>query len=494
MLSVHVLDATGSYLGYLHSATRIAFLAELNNPGSGSFEINPDAADASLIVSERIIEVRWLESAIGHWVIQSIEEPLVTTSRSEMIRVSGQGLMGLLRGANLYPHAWPLLTNQESLSIPLVCAPTVGAGFLAMFNGNVELPFWINFGATTDTDLATWPDDIHLEFRYGQNMLDVVTALSGFGHDFVMSGDRSLDAYVVAGSNLAATIVFIEGKNILAMKRTTDSLDLATVVLGSGQNAVVESTDFTWSTRRRQAHLAARGATDEQQVRAANELFLTRVRQPIQSYELTVRNSPVALYDYGLGDTIRVITKRGGQMTLRVLSIHIEETDTKSQVVTLGVNDTALGYTQRLATAINANSSVQAAAAWRLVTPDVRPARTLVTFDWLVSGTVSTGDQKGGVYEVTERLQVLGLTGGVGTAPGTSDASLSIQYSLDRMSTWNDLYSTDPIIGVGTKNISDGVLAMTLLQPGMWLRFKVDAVGSGPAMANLSARLRTMGV
>lgn len=491
MLSVHVLDPDGAYLGYLHSATQIAFLKELNNPGSGSFEINPDATDAALIDPERLIEVRWLDDAIGHWVIQAIEEPLVAP-RSDMVRVSGQGLMGLLRSVVLYPHAWPLLNDQDSLNIPLVCASTVGAGFLAMFNGNVDLPFWINFGPTQDTALATWPDDIHLEFRYGQNMLDVVSGLAGFGHDFMMAPERSLDAYVAAGSNLAASIVFVEGKNIISMRRTTESTDLATVVLGAGQNMLVESTDFTWSTRRRQAHLPARNATNEQQVRAANELFLERVRQPIESYDLVVRNSPVALYDYDIGDTVRVITKRGGQMTLRILSIHIEETDANSQVVTLGVNDAPMGMSQRLLTAINANSSVRAAGGWRLVAPDMRPARTIVTFDWLISGTISAGDQQGGVYEVADRIQILGLTGGVGTAPG-SDATLSIEYSLDRMTTWNDLYSTNPVIGGSKKTVTDGVLAATLLQPGTWLRFNVDAPGSS-AMANLNVRLRTLGV
>ena len=95
MLSLHVLDSDGEYLGYLHSATRIAYLAELNGPGGGSFEINPSAADASLVQPERIIEVRWLTGAIGQWMIQTVVEPLVGATRAAMTKVSGQGLLGI---------------------------------------------------------------------------------------------------------------------------------------------------------------------------------------------------------------------------------------------------------------------------------------------------------------------------------------------------------------------------------------------------------------
>ena len=58
------------------------------------------------------------------------------------------------------------------------------------------------------------------------------------------------------------------------------------------------------------------------------------------------------------------------------------------------------------------------------------------------------------------------------------------------MDTWADLYSTGPVIGGGQRAITDGVLALRLLQPGTWLRFNVDSPGSA-AMANLSVRLRT---
>ena len=126
---------------------------------------------------------------------------------------------------------------------------------------------------------------------------------------------------------------------------------------------------------------------------------------------------------------------------------------------------------------------------WRLNARDVRTVRQIVTFDWAINGTVVTGDGQGGVVEVRNRLQILNLTGGVTTAPGT-EATLDIDYSLDKMSTWTSLYTTRPHVGAGVKTLTDGVLALTLLQPGMYLRFNVDGAGSG-AMANLRVQLRT---
>ena len=489
MLSLHVLDSDGEYLGYLHSATRIAYLAELNGPGGGSFEINPGAADAALVQPERIIEVRWLTGAIGQWVIQTMVEPLVGSTKAAMMKVSGQGLLGLLRKMVLYPHAWPALTDADALDAPLVCAPNVGMGFLGLFTGNVELPFTLNFSPTKDTNLTNWPNDVYLEFRPGQTMLDVVNGLAGLGHDFIVSAQRTLDAYVEAGNNVRYTIVFIEGQNLLSLTRTTESADLATVALGAGQTAMVQSTDFTWTTRRRQAYLPVRNATDEQQVAAANALFLERVRQPVQSYELVVRNSPIALYDYRVGDTIGVVTRQG-QLALRVLSIHVEQNG-QDQIVRLGVNETAMGLSQRMATAINAQATMAAASAGRLVAPDVRVIRAPVAFDWMLSGTVIAGDGQGGVIAVRSRLQILELTGGCTVAPRAGeDMLLSMEYSLDGMDTWTDLYSTDPIVGGGQLAITDGVLALTILQPGTYLRFNVDNTGH-EEMQNLRVRLRT---
>ena len=99
-LTFHVLDPNGVHLGYLASAVNRAIFIELNGPGSGKFSINPEAADASLVALENIVEARWAGSAIFHFVIQKIKRPVVAATKAAVMEVSGQGgLAGGGRGA-----------------------------------------------------------------------------------------------------------------------------------------------------------------------------------------------------------------------------------------------------------------------------------------------------------------------------------------------------------------------------------------------------------
>lgn len=489
-LTFHVLDADGAHLGFLPSAVGRTILAELNGPGSGKFSINADAADAALVAAERIVEARWAGSAIFHFVMQRIKQPVVAPTRDgRMIEVSGQGVLGLLRKALLYPHAWPALTDTETADAPLVCAPTFGVGFYGMMNGNVDLPFTFSFSPTKDSNLATWPSNVYLEFRPGQTLWDVVQALTarGYGVRYDPS-TRSMDAYVTVGNDLRYTIIFQEGLNILEYELEQDTLDLATVVLGVGQQALVESVDFSWSTHRRQAYLQAQNATDEQQVAAANAALLAATRQPHSAYTLVVRNSPRALYDYHIGDIVGVRTAMLGVQAFQVLSVTLEDAGADFRV-TLGINGVNMPAAVRQMAASDALAASQSPGnRYHLNARDVRAARPMVNFDWFVAGYVYQLDQTGPVYEIRNRLQVLGVTGSVGTPSTHGDVPISMEYSLDGMDTWIDLFSTNPKFGDGQKTITDGVLALRLLQPGTFLRLNVDSDG---AMYDLSVRLRT---
>lgn len=487
-LTFHVLDPNGAHLGYLASAVNRAIFIELNGPGSGKFAINPEAADASLVALENIVEARWAGGPIFHFIIQKIRRPVVAATKSALMEVSGQGVLAVLRRVVLYPHAWPALSGPEATEAPLVCAPTFGMGFFGMLNGNVDLPFSITFTPTKDSTLVTWPSDVNMEFRPGQTMWDVVSALTARGYDIRFdAGTRSLDAYVHGGNDVRASIIFQEGVNILEYTQTQDTLDLATVVLGAGQQAMVESSNFDWTTRRRQAFLQAQNAVDEQQVAAANAALLARSAAPAAAYELVVRNSPRAGYDYRVGDTIGVMTARLGVQAFRVVTISLEDAAPDFRV-TLGINEEAA---MPAALRQQAASDALAASAspgnrWRLNARDMRTARPAVDFDWFLPGELTDGVQ-GPLYEVRSRLQVLGLTGGCTSAPGDT-CMLTVEYSLDQMKNWSDLFAATPTIGIGALMVTDGVPALRVLQAGTYLRFNLltNAHAGG-----LSVRLRT---
>ena len=487
-LTFHVLDPNGVHLGYLASAVNRAIFAELNGPGSGKFQINPLAADASLVQLENIVEARWAGSAIFHFVIQRIRRPVVATTKAAMLEVSGQGVLAVLRRALLYPHAWPALTGPDAIEAPLVCAPTFGMGFFGLLNGNVDLPFSFTFTPTKDSNFVTWPLDVNLEFRPGQTMWDVVSALVARGYDVRFDpGVRSMDAYVTAGNDVRNTIIFQEGLNILEYTQTSDTFDLATVVLGKGQQTLVESSDFDWTTRRRQAYLQAQNAADEQQVAAANAALLAQSAAPAVAYDLVVRNSPRAMYDYRVGDTIGVRTAGLGSQAFRVLTISLEDAAPDFRV-TLGINEEAAmpaALRQQMASDALATSA-SPGNRWRLNSRDVRTARPEVDFDWYLPGALSDGVQ-GPLYEVRSRLQVLGLTGGCTSAPGGT-CTLTVEYSLDQMANWSDLFEATPTIGNGALTVTDGAPALRVLQAGTYLRFNLR---SNAHAEGLSVRLRT---
>lgn len=491
-LTFHVLDANGAHLGFLPSAVGRTILVELNGPGSGKFSINADAPDAALVAAERIVEARWAGSAIFHFVMQRIKRPVVAPTRAgRMIEVSGQGVLSLLRKVVVYPHAWPALTDPDALDAPLVCGPSFGMGFFGMLNGNADLPFTFSFTPTKDSDLATWPNDVNLEFRPGQTMWDVMQALTarGYGMRYEAS-TRSVDAYVSAGNDLHNVIIFQEGLNILEYVLEQDTLDLATVVLGAGQQAVVESTDFDWTTTRRQAYLQAQNGADEQQVAAANQALLDQVSAPASAYTLVVRNSPRALYDYHIGDTVGVRTAMLGVQAFQVRAVMLEDAGADYRV-TLGINSVLMPAEVRQRVASDALAFSQGPGnRYKLSGRDVRTTRPIVTFDWFYAGAVPS-TALGQVYRVENRLQVIAASGGCSAAIVTGDkAEIMIRYSLDNMASWADLFVSTLQIAGDTMTLATAAPALSVLQPGTYLSVEVRATGHD-SLNDLSLRLRT---
>lgn len=498
-LEFHVRDANGTYLALLQGARNKQYLADLLGCGAGSFVINASDAKATStnLANENIVEVRWAGTTIGHWLIQRRRHAVVANATdAEEIEVSGQGVLAWLKKAVLYPLSWPALTDPDSQQTPIVCAPSAGAGLLGIWSSNVNLPLLIGFNMTTDSNDTDWPQDVYIEFRANQTLLDVVDALRGRGYDVMISPTSlTLNAFVAAGAT--KNVWLRQGFNVVSCNIEYDSGDLATVVLGEGQDVLVEGTDFTWTTRRQQASLSTRNATNETQVAAAVTEYLERVRQPVTAIELAVvQNAATALpafgVDYQLGDTVNVVIPGKINATYRVLAAQLSELDNdpRTVIVNLGLNQVNPHVGERLKTVIDAGAPVAAGGAYNLVARDSRTVRNLVTFDWTISGTVSTGDGKGNIYEVRERVRLLDFTGNVKTAPG-STAVVDLEYSLDQGANWTTIFAdTKPSFPAGEKRMVPGVFSVTLLQLGTWLRFCVDSAGSS-AMADLSVRLRT---
>lgn len=497
MLSFHLLDKNLTYLTELYDAQTRSYLAALNEPGSGSFTINAYSAQATTanLTLGNLVRVDWSGTTIGWWMIEDLSETLIADSKTkETITVSGRGLLALLQKAIIYPLLWP--AEFTRLEMPLVCAPNAGAGFTALANSNVELPFTVSFDSNYDSDDNAWVNDVYLEFRPGQNLLDVIGSLAGLGYYVRISGSRTLDIYKAFGGGLfgqdrTATVIFRRGLNILTASRKTAGRELANVVLGQGQSHWVESQDATSITahNRRQIFLQARGASNESQVIASNAALLARTAEPDAELAIDVTMTPAAFTAYNLGDLVRVIIPGKLNDTYRIYSIQLTQRSGPSDVaVTLGVNRETVLPAVQLQDTINARAATASAAAYRIQAADARigaggPQR----FDWYISGTLSAGDAQGAIHMVPHRMNLETFTCNVKTAPGSA-ATINIQYSDDAGVNWYELFTIKPTVPASATMGTSGTFGVRVLNINTWLRLNVDAAGSSAA-ANLSATL-----
>ena len=498
MLNLHVFSKDLSYLCQLNEIMEPRYLAVLNEAGSGSFTIHSQSSQATTtnLALGNIIRVDWIGDTVGWWVIENLDEVLVgDTQDTEKIVVSGRGLLSLLQKSVLHPILWPAETT--GLDTPLICSPNAGTGFLATSNSGVELPFASSFDLLYDSDDNPWTTAVYLEFRPGQNQLDVVNALTGMGHKVRISPERTLDIYNGFGAGLfgadkTSSVVFRKGHNILSAKRSLKGSELGSVVLAQGQAdwAELSSSSATTAFGTRQVFLQARNATNMSQLLTTTQAFLDRISDPDYELALEVIMSPLALIDYGLGDKIRVVVPPSLDEQYRIYSIQLATHNSPEDVtVVLGVNRETTSAMARLQDTVNARATTASSGAYRMQGAPSRegqggPQR----FDWYLQGTLGTGDGQGSTYVVPSRMLLDSFSAHSTYAPESNPAELDVEYSDDNGLSWYSLFSVIPTVPVGFNLASRGTFGLRVLNPGTLVRFCVNFEGHHP-IENLTVSL-----
>jgi hypothetical protein len=360
----HVTDRAGRYLAFLDSAYDKAYLAQLNDVGAGSFRIHaldPKATAENLAVGN-VVLVRYRNVDVGAFVIEEVREDLVgeQEEQGKVITVSGRGLMALLEDGIVYPTDF---SDQSTWERSFTSTPA--AIFLTLYGeyqarGGGELSY--DFTATHDSNLEPWTSTVTVKYRAGQTLLDVVRNHVGFGVDVTVSPDRVLHYWKSAGEDKSDRVFFRQGLNILSCTRTRDGKALANVVLGEGQDVLVESTDADSIAQygRKEAHLSARNTDSASQVNQDNVLFLDQYSDPVESLTLQVTSDEYfPLLSYGLGDTVRVEIPGHVLGDYRILSVSIREKDSPCDLlVELEVASLRLDYLHRLQRLLEAQRSL----------------------------------------------------------------------------------------------------------------------------------------
>ena len=497
-LSFHVHDKDANYIVELWDISNRKFAAIENEPGSGEFTIHADSVQATTtnLKIGNLIRVDWQSTAIGWWIIEDMDEKLVTPNRAdEEIVVRGRGLLALLQKALIYPLLWPAESTKLDAALPF--APSVGYGFFSVLNSNTEWPFYISFYATIDSDGLDWDSNVYMEFRPGQNMLDVVNAIAGLGYYVRVNPSLYLEIFStygngIYGNNKTSTVYFRKGLNIVAASRKTPGSDLANVVLTKGQLHWVEASDNTSITahNRRQMFLQASNAGAENQAIAAGESLLDRTAEPTFDLSLEVSNTPTAFVDYNVGDLVNVIIPGKVDADYRVKSITLtQRTRPDDLSVTLGINREAILPANRFQYTVNAGTNTASAPATNIQAPDTRDGvGAPIQYRWFINGTLTTGDAQGGLYKVQYRTRIEEFGAIVATAPG-SVATFDIDYSVDAGASWASIFSLKPTIPASQVQSTGGIFAVRSLNANTLLRFNIDGVGAGPAAASVTAIL-----
>jgi hypothetical protein len=368
----HVYTRGGTYLTYLDNAHQKSYLAQLWDVGGGSFSLptdDPKATTANLKPGN-VVKVRYANVDIGAWVMETIATTYVDTGEgaARVITVSGRGLLASMAKGLIYPTD---LMDPANTSERQFTNATKADIFLTLYQeyearGGGLLT--TTFSATHDSNSVAWSDSLSLKYRSGQTLLDVLHQLQGFGLEVVTRPDKTLDAYVSAGTDRSSSVAFRYGQNMLACSTTLQGNDISNAVLGEGENLADEDIDAASITEygRQEAYLPVRNTASAGDITAANTVFLAAYATPPNSIALQVATFPdYPILDYNVGDTVHVSVPDEIDADYRILAIAMEEgTGPCDLRVTLELNSLLAEYLSRLQRAMDASlSSIKPDAA-----------------------------------------------------------------------------------------------------------------------------------
>jgi len=355
LVEYHVYDRYDNYLEYFDNAYERAYLAELNGTGSGSFKLpaNDAKATAANLKTGNIVKVRYCNTNVGAFLIEHVDKPLISEAegaRSFLIR--GRGLLATLAKGVIYPTD----IGDSSTVTRSYTAAACGSVFLDLY-GEFETrgggDLGTDFSTTLDSGGASWTDTQTEDYSAGQTMLDVVRHHVALGIEVTVTPDKVLHYWVEAGSDKTSTVQFATGKNIIKCNLRIDGRDLTNVVLGEGQDMLVETTDATSVSEygRRETYLSGRNTGESSQITTASNEVLDEVANPVDAIDMTVACDVLRPFiDYELGDTVRVhVPDEIDQQDYRVRSIAITDAGGPEDIIaTLAVNSVQLEYMTKL--------------------------------------------------------------------------------------------------------------------------------------------------
>lgn len=338
-----VRDSNRNFLAVLDTIKDRRYIAELNDVGSGQFTIHADSAKATTtnLAIGNIVDVVYEGTVIGAWIIEDLEEDLVSGGENSdrWVKVSGRGVMSLLDRAVVWPEG--LVAEGEPTEKPAsdyypqveytqVSAPELLGNLWGDYVARGGSGLTFTFGDGIDTNAEVWTcGPININLNAGQSVLDVarrMMALSNF--DLIARYDLTLDGYNLLGSDLSSSVTLRYGRDIMSAKKKTSGTEIANVVLGEGIDTFLMTLNSTSINTygRRETHLPLRLTDDLSYVLVANQLLLNQYSNAPTSVDVSaICTNYVPGVNFDVGDTIGVYVPDKVDSTYRVYSWALQD-------------------------------------------------------------------------------------------------------------------------------------------------------------------------
>lgn len=323
---------------------RADYYVQLNEPGSGNFEISTGSSLSSSVESDAFADVFYRGSSRGGFLVENISRAHANSSEGggRTVTASGRGSLALMEDAIVWDDG---TGSTERTFSGTQAATLITLMQEAQNRGGLQNIIW-DFSATNDTDSVAWTDDEDLVLTVGTSLLDVIRQISDNGIDFDISrsGDEfTLHAYKNgAGSDKSSTVYFRVGQNCEEVSSDEVGGDIRNVLKTKyeGGYTTVSNSASILARRRREGLLDARYAQSTSTARTFAAAHLDGKKDPKHQISIKVYDGvgPRVFVDYELGDTI-TLDIDGTETEYRIRGMHLHWDNSEYASVTLTMND-----------------------------------------------------------------------------------------------------------------------------------------------------------
>lgn len=317
----YLYDRYGHPLTILDNVVAAQFRLELSEAGAGEIQLLADEKIA-LIQPWHVIRARYRGIDVFSFYVETIERSPVGSERN--VRVSGRGLLSCLeRGIVYNPDGDSLVYNNVALGAILY-------DLVQRFHERGGSDIVPTFSPTRDSDNKSWSLYGSFEFRNGTSLLSAAQQLAAYGLEIRVDADHTFNVYEALGEDRSLSVLFEEGKNIIALTRREDATTQANVVFARGQDrSVVKVENLAYRVRDgvREVFLDVGHALNSAQAQIAAQRYLQAFAEPQQSLEIEISTHDyIPFVSYHLGDWVCVRTQYwSGAYRILALDCIVEE-------------------------------------------------------------------------------------------------------------------------------------------------------------------------